>query len=132
MSEPAVGVEIEIDPFKLAELKHLVGSDKLYDKALGNALKDAMIIGDAAAKRATPVVTGHARRSTVADTRRGVLEGRYPYLDWLDEGKTLSGRTMKNPKGGYKIRTFTREAVEAALPGLLDRAGREIAVRWSS
>lgn len=132
MSAPAVGIDVEFDQWQLAELKYLAGSDKLYAKALSNLQRDATLVGDAAAKRATPVDTGHARRQTAADTRRMEVVGRYPYLDWLDTGKDDSGREIRNPRGGYQIRSFAREAVEDAMPALFDKAGREIADRWSA
>lgn len=132
MSNEPISVAAEFDAMQLAEVKYRVGTDALYKTALKNLQKDAILVGDAAAKRATPVVQGHARRSTAADMSRMEVVGRYPYLDWLDIGKDSRGREIRNPRGGYKIREFAVDAVKDAIPALLDRAGREIAGRWSA
>lgn len=127
-----MGVSAEFDQAQLRGLQDLLGDGRLYDDALEMINKFAVLHADREAKKLTPVRSGHARRSTVADTRRLVLEGRYPYLDWLDKGEDERGRVMRTPRGGYQIRAKTKEATLAALPEYIDRAGREIAKRWAS
>lgn len=138
MSGDVMSVDIEFDAASLADLKRTVGP-ALYEKAVANLNKDAIHVADAAAKKATPGSgkgptgiprTGHARRSTMSDANRGVVEGRYPYVNWLDKGEDSRGRRMLSRPGGYQIRRQTREAVVAAIPALLDKCGREIAERW--
>ena len=126
-------VKVEFDQSQLERLEEVLLGGPLWDRALERINALALIKGDAAAKKQTPVRSGHARRSTVADVRNGTLEGRYSYLDWLDTGQDdTRGRQMKNPRGGYQIRRKTKAAVEAELPELIDRAGREIAEKWAA
>lgn len=124
-------VRFEFDPKSMGSLFVALHPD-LHLKAMQRVAALAILVGDRAAKKATPVETGHARRSTVADTRRLVLEGRYPYLDWLDTGEDSRGRVMSGwRRGGYQIRKHTQDQVNAELPNLIDRAGREIQKRWA-
>lgn len=124
--------DFEFDPKQLADLDRKL-DPRLYHEVLDIAGTDAAHVGEAAASDATPVVTGNARRSTVSDVRKAdkVVEGRYPYFDWLDKGRDRRGREMRSRPDGYQIRRRAREQVAAAAPELLDRAGREIAERFS-
>lgn len=131
MSADAVAVEVSFDPGQVAALERKLGP-ALFEKAIDQALLDASLVGDAAAKEATPVVTGHARRSTVADVKLHEVQARYPYFNWLNDGKDSRGRVMLSRPSGYQIAAQTRTKVEAELPKILDRAGREIVARWAS
>jgi len=125
-----INLEFEFDSAELAKAREMMGP-KLFEKAMADVRKSAILAGDAAAKRATPYDLGHAKRSTVADLSRMTVEGRYPYLDWLDTGEDGTGRRIRDPRGGYRIREFTRDVVNDALPVLMDKAGRKIAERWA-
>lgn len=126
----AVGVEISFEPGQLAELERKVGP-ALYEKAVANLLIDATHVATAAAIEVTPRVTGHAQRSTTAEVAAHEVRARYPYFNWLDKGKTESGRVMLSRPDGYQITRQTREKVLAALPKLVDKCGREVAERWA-
>lgn len=126
-----IDVEVTIDRGELARLYAKLGPD-LYEKAIDRALVDATLLAEGVAKDATPVRTGHARRSTVSDTKRHEVHARYPYFNWLDQGRDSRGREIRSPRGGYQIRAAARDRVEAAAGQILDRAGREVAQRWAS
>lgn len=127
-------VTFEFDKAALAALAAKL-QPAAYAEALSNAATDLMLIAERAAKEATPVVTGNARRSTVSDniseTARLVV-GRYPYARWLDSGTDSRGREMKTKPGGYQIKKAAMDAAVQAAPARLDKCGREIAERWSS
>lgn len=124
--------QFAFDPKQLAELERLLDPAE-FNVILDEIATDAAHEGEASASENTPVVTGNARRSTVSDVRHAdkLVEGRYPYLDWLDTGRDRRGRQMRSRPEGYQIRRRTREDVEAAVPQLFDKAGREISARWS-
>lgn len=130
MSADPVNVELEFDRAQLAALKRTVGP-ALYEKAVDKVLVDATHLGEGAAKEETPVRTGHARRSSVSDAKAHEVRARYPYFEWLDTGEDRAGRKMASRPGGYQISRQTRAKVEANLPKLVDRVGREIAQRWA-
>jgi len=128
---PAVSVDVTIDRDAMARLARKLGP-ALYEKAIEQALVDATLLAEGVAKDATPVRTGHARRSTVSEVKLHEVHARYPYFNFLDQGRDSRGREIRSPKGGYQIRAAARARVEAAAGQILDRAGREIAARWAS
>ena len=123
---------VEFDPGQLAALKKAL-DPKRYADFLDATGTDLAHIGEGAAKEATPVVTGHARRETTSDVKppEKVVEAHYPYFNWLDAGVDSRGRQMKTRPGGYQIRARAMDAAVAAAPTVLDRAGREVAERWA-
>lgn len=123
---------IEIDKAQLAALEKALDGKGLR-AALDAAATDLAHIAEGAAKGVTPVVTGHARRSTVSDARRAdkVVAGAYPYLDWLDVGTDSRGRRMQTRPGGYRIRDAARQAAVRDAPAALDKAAREVLDRWN-
>lgn len=134
----AIDMNVEFDDKQLRQLKADMAPQQFID-ALRAAAEDLLLIADRAAKEATPVVTGHARRS-LAVSRQGSnativsreLYAYYPYFRWLDRGEDSRGRRMLVRPGGYGIRKAAGDAAVAAAPVVLDRCGREIAERWSS
>lgn len=123
---------IEIDPAQIAALAKALSPAQLK-AALDVAAVDLAHVAEGAAKDVTPVVTGHARRSTMSDVRGAskTVDAHYPYFRWLDEGKDSRGRTMQTRPGGYRIRDAARSAAVAAAPAVLDKAAREILDRWN-
>lgn len=128
MSGPSVSVEF--DPSGMDRIRAVLRPADYVD-LLDKAGTDLAHVGEGAAMEATPQVTGNARRNTAATPSRTVV-GRYPYVGWLNDGKDSRGRTMKTRAGGYQMSKAAMAAAQAAAPAALDKAGREIAERWSS
>ncbi len=121
---------IDIDEAVLARIEK--GLDKgAAEKALDDAATDLTYIALDATMAATPVVTGTARRQTVAEVAkaRHAVVGSYPYARWLDSGTDSRGRAMKTKPGGYQLKAAAMKAAVDAAPAVLDKAGREILAR---
>ncbi len=111
----------------------------LYDEAIESAVIDLAHFAEARIKERTPDDTGHARRSTrtnLGKATRGaeseaVVNLKYPYASWLETGRDSRGRVMKVRAGGYRMVELAHAEAEVEMPAILDRAGREIAKRWS-
>ena len=125
-----IGLTFELDEAKLREILGAIGGDEA-EVALDGAATDLAYIALDATMAATPVVTGTARRQTVAEVAkaRHAVVGSYPYARWLDSGTDSRGRAMKTKPGGYQLKAAAMKAAVDAAPAVLDKAGREILAR---
>lgn len=125
-----IGLTFELDEAKLREILGAIGGAEA-EVALDGAATDLTYIALDATMGVTPVVTGTARRQTVAEVAkaRHAVVGSYPYARWLDSGTDSRGRAMKTRPGGYQLKAAAMKAAVDAAPAVLDKAGREILAR---